>query len=125
MVLGNPDFLFMPLRVPFGGRKASGWILERHGDTWVERMELSSTAGTGRHIMTRSPLVELDNGGTLGPWGFLRLGHQMTFSVKKPLQPLNILGRHGVEFKGNEGCLRFRGHDLEASDCADSADFLS
>ena len=37
MVLGNPDFLFMPLRVPFGGRKASGWILERHGDTWVER----------------------------------------------------------------------------------------
>jgi hypothetical protein len=37
MVLGNPDFLFMPLRVPFGGRKASGWILERRGDTWVER----------------------------------------------------------------------------------------
>jgi acyl-CoA reductase-like NAD-dependent aldehyde dehydrogenase len=37
MVLDNPDFLFMPLRVPFGGRKASGWILERHGDTWVER----------------------------------------------------------------------------------------
>ena len=37
MVLDNPDFLFMPLRVPFGGRKASGWILERHGDRWVER----------------------------------------------------------------------------------------
>jgi len=37
MVFDNPDFLFMPLRVPFGGRKASGWILERHRDTWVER----------------------------------------------------------------------------------------
>jgi acyl-CoA reductase-like NAD-dependent aldehyde dehydrogenase len=37
MVLDNPDFLFMPLRVPFGGRKTSGWILERHGDSWVER----------------------------------------------------------------------------------------
>jgi hypothetical protein len=36
-VLDNPDFLFMPLRVPFGGRKASGWILERQEDTWVER----------------------------------------------------------------------------------------
>jgi acyl-CoA reductase-like NAD-dependent aldehyde dehydrogenase len=37
MVLDNPDFLFMPLRVPFGGRKASGWILERAGERWVER----------------------------------------------------------------------------------------
>jgi acyl-CoA reductase-like NAD-dependent aldehyde dehydrogenase len=37
MVLGNPDFLFMPLRIPFGGKKASGWILERRGNAWVER----------------------------------------------------------------------------------------
>jgi len=37
MALDNPDSLFMPLRVPFGGRKASGWILERQGDSWGER----------------------------------------------------------------------------------------
>jgi acyl-CoA reductase-like NAD-dependent aldehyde dehydrogenase len=37
MVFDAPDFLFMPLRLPFGGRKASGWILERRGDGWRER----------------------------------------------------------------------------------------
>jgi len=37
MVYGNPDFSFTPLRLPFGGRKASGWILERQGDRWIER----------------------------------------------------------------------------------------
>jgi acyl-CoA reductase-like NAD-dependent aldehyde dehydrogenase len=32
MVYDNPDFFFTPLRLPFGGKKASGWILEwRHG----------------------------------------------------------------------------------------------
>ncbi len=28
MVYDNPDFLFTPLRLPFGGKGASGWILE-------------------------------------------------------------------------------------------------
>ena len=37
MVHNNPDFYFTPLRLPFGGKKASGWILERHGDQWMER----------------------------------------------------------------------------------------
>jgi acyl-CoA reductase-like NAD-dependent aldehyde dehydrogenase len=37
MVHDNPDFLFTPLRLPFGGRKDSGWILERIGDRWLER----------------------------------------------------------------------------------------
>lgn len=37
MVFDNPDFLFMPLRMPFGGRKASGWILERRAGLWIER----------------------------------------------------------------------------------------
>ena len=37
MVYDNPDFYFTPLRLPFGGRKASGWILERQGDRWIER----------------------------------------------------------------------------------------
>ena len=37
MVYDNPDFLFTPLRLPFGGKKDSGWILERIGDRWVER----------------------------------------------------------------------------------------
>ncbi len=32
MVYKNPDFLFTPLRLPFGGKGESGWILEwRHG----------------------------------------------------------------------------------------------
>lgn len=37
MVHDNPQFLFTPMRLPFGGRKASGWILERCGEQWVER----------------------------------------------------------------------------------------
>jgi acyl-CoA reductase-like NAD-dependent aldehyde dehydrogenase len=37
MVFDNPDFLFTPLRAAFGGKKASGWILERHGNGWNER----------------------------------------------------------------------------------------
>ena len=37
MVHDNPDFYFTPLRLPFGGKKDSGWILERHGDRWMER----------------------------------------------------------------------------------------
>jgi acyl-CoA reductase-like NAD-dependent aldehyde dehydrogenase len=37
MVYDNPDFLFTPLRLPFGGKKDSGWILEREGDRWIER----------------------------------------------------------------------------------------
>lgn len=37
MVHDNPDFLFTPLRLPFGGKKQSGWILERNGNTWLER----------------------------------------------------------------------------------------
>lgn len=37
MVHDNPDFQFTPLRRPFGGKNASGWILERRGGRWVER----------------------------------------------------------------------------------------
>ncbi len=37
MVHANPDFFFTPLRLPFGGRKASGWILERTANGWRER----------------------------------------------------------------------------------------
>lgn len=37
MVHDNPDFEFTPLRLPFGGKKESGWILERRGAQWVER----------------------------------------------------------------------------------------
>jgi acyl-CoA reductase-like NAD-dependent aldehyde dehydrogenase len=37
MVHDNPDFTFTPLRLPFGGKKESGWILERQGAGWIER----------------------------------------------------------------------------------------
>ncbi len=38
MVHENPDFFFSPLRAPFGGKKESGWILERAGDgRWISR----------------------------------------------------------------------------------------
>jgi acyl-CoA reductase-like NAD-dependent aldehyde dehydrogenase len=37
MVHDNPDFFFTPLRLPFGGKKESGWILERRGQHWNTR----------------------------------------------------------------------------------------
>jgi len=37
MVYDNPDFLFTPLRLPFGGRGESGWILEQRDGQTVKR----------------------------------------------------------------------------------------
>ncbi len=37
MVYDNPDFLFTPMRLPFGGRGASGWILEKTDGEMVKR----------------------------------------------------------------------------------------
>ena len=37
MVYDNPDFLFTPMRLPFGGRGASGWILEQTDGKFVKR----------------------------------------------------------------------------------------
>ncbi len=37
MVYDNPDFFFAPLRAPFGGKKESGWIIERRGIRWTTR----------------------------------------------------------------------------------------
>ena len=37
MVHDNPDFLFTPLRLPFGGKGESGWILENKDGTLVKR----------------------------------------------------------------------------------------
>jgi acyl-CoA reductase-like NAD-dependent aldehyde dehydrogenase len=37
MVHDNPNFTFTPLRLPFGGKNESGWILERKGDVYIER----------------------------------------------------------------------------------------
>ena len=37
MVHDNPAFHFTPLRLPFGGKKDSGWILEKKGDLWIQR----------------------------------------------------------------------------------------
>ncbi len=37
MVYLNPDFTFTPLRLPFGGKKDSGWIMEQHDGRLVRR----------------------------------------------------------------------------------------
>ncbi len=37
MVYDNPDYFLAPLRAPFGGRKESGWIIERLDGRWVTR----------------------------------------------------------------------------------------
>jgi acyl-CoA reductase-like NAD-dependent aldehyde dehydrogenase len=37
MVYDNPDFLFTPLRLPFGGKGASGWIIENHHGKLIKR----------------------------------------------------------------------------------------
>ncbi len=37
MVYLNPDFTFTPLRLPFGGKKDSGWILEKQRGRWRRR----------------------------------------------------------------------------------------
>jgi acyl-CoA reductase-like NAD-dependent aldehyde dehydrogenase len=37
MTYDNPDFIFTPLRLPFGGKGASGWIIENHGGTFTKR----------------------------------------------------------------------------------------
>jgi hypothetical protein len=37
MVYDNPDFLFTPLRLPFGGKGASGWIIENRHGTLIKR----------------------------------------------------------------------------------------
>ncbi|MHB8067108.1 MAG: aldehyde dehydrogenase family protein [Desulfobaccales bacterium] len=37
MVHDNPDFLFTPLRLPFGGKGESGWILENNKGALVKR----------------------------------------------------------------------------------------
>ena len=37
MVFDNPNFLFAPLRTSFGGKKDSGWIIERRKQGWITR----------------------------------------------------------------------------------------
>jgi succinate-semialdehyde dehydrogenase/glutarate-semialdehyde dehydrogenase len=37
MTYDNPDFIFTPLRLPFGGKGDSGWIIENHGGTFTKR----------------------------------------------------------------------------------------
>jgi acyl-CoA reductase-like NAD-dependent aldehyde dehydrogenase len=37
MTYDNPDFIFTPLRLPFGGRGASGWIIENRDGNLIKR----------------------------------------------------------------------------------------
>ena len=53
----TPDFTFTPLRLPFGGKKESGWILERQGDGWIERDgAFSVQQGTGQKPIENPPV---------------------------------------------------------------------
>ncbi len=72
MTYDNPDFIFTPLRLPFGGKGASGWIIENRNGRLTKRdgafiysQELvrgvSSTGSTGV-----SP-VDIKGGGHGGP----------------------------------------------------------
>ena len=53
MVHDNPDFVFTPLRLAFGGKKESGWILERKDDQWIQR--------DGAFLYTRELCSEFNN----------------------------------------------------------------
>jgi hypothetical protein len=37
MTYDNPDFFFTPFRLPFGGKGASGWILEQKNGRTIKR----------------------------------------------------------------------------------------
>jgi acyl-CoA reductase-like NAD-dependent aldehyde dehydrogenase len=37
MTYDNPDFIFTPLRLPFGGKGPSGWIIENQGGAFTKR----------------------------------------------------------------------------------------
>jgi acyl-CoA reductase-like NAD-dependent aldehyde dehydrogenase len=37
MVYDNPDFLFTPLRLPFGGKGDGGWIIEHRDGAFTKR----------------------------------------------------------------------------------------
>jgi hypothetical protein len=37
MTYDNPDFVFTPMRLPFGGKGESGWIIENHNGRLTKR----------------------------------------------------------------------------------------
>jgi hypothetical protein len=37
MTYDNPDFIFTPMRLPFGGKGPSGWIMENRGGQLLQR----------------------------------------------------------------------------------------
>jgi acyl-CoA reductase-like NAD-dependent aldehyde dehydrogenase len=53
MVHDNPDFVFTPLRLAFGGKKESGWIIERKGEQWLQR--------DGAFLYTKELCAEADD----------------------------------------------------------------
>ena len=81
MVYDNPDFFFTPLRLPFGGKKDSGWILERIGDRWVERdgaFQYSTRIGTSRSLIQQLANVEEMEHGTFELQGIRRIYQQQS-----------------------------------------------
>jgi len=90
MVHDNPDFTFTPLRLPFGGKKASGWILERSWQHKLSNNAMSKIRSVISYLSVNSSYIKKtpDSSG-LEPWlnpaGFGKPGGKVTGNICRSL----------------------------------------